>query len=131
MGPRLRGDDDLLSLTPLQLEQAARLQVQLDVVGIDLVQRVAGAAVADLAGGELVDDAILRRACRRDRLDAIGRHAAASASKASVLVSGVFMAMPVATLSFNGRGRQNLAAAIHALSLIPAIQTVTFGLEEK
>jgi hypothetical protein len=41
------------------------------------------------------------------------------------------MAMPVATLGFNGHGRQSLAAAIHTLSLIPAIQTVSFRFEEK
>jgi hypothetical protein len=39
-------------LTPRQLQRAAGLHVHLDMVVIDLAQRVVDAAVADLAGGE-------------------------------------------------------------------------------
>jgi hypothetical protein len=38
--------------TPLQLQRTAGLHVHLDVIGIDLAQRVVDTGVVDLAGGE-------------------------------------------------------------------------------
>src|SRR5665213_4045137 len=75
MGPRLRGDDRRELLAALQLDRSALLQLHHDVIVVDLVQRIADAAIADLPGGELVDHAITRRSCLRHRLVAVGRHA--------------------------------------------------------
>jgi hypothetical protein len=60
----------------MQLQRTAGLHVHLDVIGIDLVQRVVDAGVVDLAGAELIDNAIARWSGRGHRFVAIGRHAA-------------------------------------------------------
>jgi hypothetical protein len=53
-------------LAPLQLEQTAGLEIELDVIRIYLAQRQCSAGV-DLAGVELIDDAERRSAlgCHR------------------------------------------------------------------
>src|SRR4029078_8542362 len=63
-------------LAPLQIQQAAGLEVELDVIGIDLAQGEGRVAVADLPGRKLVDDLELRRPLRSPRPVPKRRHTA-------------------------------------------------------
>src|SRR5690348_6163539 len=74
-------------LAALQLQHAAGLEVELDVIGIDPAQRERRMPVADLPGGELIDDLELRRPLRSHRPVAKSRDAAFAVG-AGVAVEG-------------------------------------------
>jgi hypothetical protein len=63
MGPRLRGDDKGKLLTALQLQRAAGHD-HLNMIVVDLAQRIIDSAAADLPGAELINEPILRGSCR-------------------------------------------------------------------
>src|SRR6185369_16526740 len=102
-------------LALLQLDGAALALIELEVVGVRLLERVAHAAVADLPGGELIGHAPLAGAVRRYRLHAIARHAAlavaalAAAELDHPLVAAVDR--PVA------RGGHDAIASAHRIAL--------------